>query len=116
MVTLDSKDLTFKIAKTSQTGTLFKIRNDIDQLTIPWTVKQRNVYVNTLYNFSFLTKVAIHPNSNLERIESKAFYNSQIKEICIPSTVTKIWFFFFFFRLLFFGKSWNSSKFVFTNK
>ena len=49
------------------------------------------IVIQILENFLFhLKKVEIPPNSNLQTIELRAFYKSNIKEIYIPPTVLKI--------------------------
>ena len=66
---------------------LFAAR-DIQEISIPSNIKKISSYA--FDNCQKLIKVYISPNSNLQTIESNAFQYSNIKQIFIPSKVSKI--------------------------
>ena len=92
-ITNDSKEITFKIDKTNQTASLFKVSHYIEELIIPRTVKHETIEY-------LITSICIGDNIKTIKFSEdsavKTFYRNshniseKITEIYFPSSLEKL--------------------------
>ena len=86
----ESQDLTFKIDKTNQTASLFKVNKIFEQLIIPRTVKHESIdYLITSIagTGNHIKTIKFVENSAVRTIYPDAFSFSNIEEIYFPSSL-----------------------------
>ena len=90
---IENEDLTFKIDKSNQTASLFKVNKIFEQLTIPRTVKHESIdYLITSITGTGnnIKTIKFVDNSAMRTIYSDAFSQSKIEEIHFPSSLIEL--------------------------
>lgn len=87
----DSKDFTFKIDKTNQTASLFKVNNrNTGELIIPRTVQHesKDYLITSIIGINDRVKtLKFAENSAVKTIYECAFYGSDTEEIYFPASL-----------------------------
>ncbi|KAK8865144.1 hypothetical protein M9Y10_010678 [Tritrichomonas musculus] len=89
----DSKDLTFKIDKTNQTASLFKVKVDVKHVIIPRSIKHDSVdyLVTSITGTDFYVKsIKFLDDSAVKRIYRGALSGMYIEELCFPASLKEL--------------------------
>ena len=88
-----SQDLRFKIDKKSRTASLFRVKNETQDLIVPRSVKYESVdylITNIARTGANIKTMKFVEDSAVKTIHESAFKNSEIEEIFLPSSLTDL--------------------------